>query len=300
MRQLKITKQITRRESRSLQIHLSEISKIDTFSVGEEAVVAFIAREGNTNVEERRAAREELVVRNMRFVVSVAKKYQGLGLPLTDLINEGHLGMMKAAERFDHTRGFIFISYAVWWIRQAIIDAINKTARSIRIPLNKVAESSKVRAMSLKLTQELERLPTEYEIAEALDMTLETVMACFHNDKRLGELNAPLKQGEEGAATFIDVLVIEEEAKTDSELESESLMIDIERVLCTLTPRDAEIVRLCFGLREFNKKRMRSMTLEEIGEEFELTRERVRQIREKAIAKLKGSPGTEILRGYVA
>ena len=300
MRQLKITKQITKRDSRSLELHLAEISKIKTFEADEESEVAFLARAENGDEEERRAAREELVMRNLRFVVSVAKRYQGMGLPLSDLINEGHIGMMKAAARFDHTKGFKFISYAVWWIRQSIIDAINKTARTIRIPLNKVAESTKVREMSLKLTQELERLPTEYEIADALDMTLETVMVCFHNDKMLGQLDAPLKNGEEGAATFMDVLVIGEAPKTDAELESESLRIDIERVLSTLTPRDAEIVRLCFGLREFNRRRVRSMTLEEIGEEFELTRERVRQIREKAVVKIRGSSSSEILRGYVA
>ena len=302
MRQLKITKNITNRETRSLELHFQEISKIKQLSVEEEDSLVKIASKINRNTIERENAIEELATRNMRFVVSVAKKYQGLGLSLSDLISEGHIGNLKAARRFDHSRGFRFISYSVWWIRQSIISAINETGRTIRIPQNKIAEESQLRRMNIQLSQELERTPTIYELAEGLGFSLETVLSSFSASKRVSELDAPLKQGEVGSATLSDVIESKGVTRTDCVLEAESLTIDLERIICTLTPRDAEIIRLSFGIKNCGegKKSDGSMTLEEIGELFDLTRERVRQIREKALTKLKRMKETELLRQYAA
>ena len=287
MRQLKISKNITNRETRSLELHFQEISKIKQLSVEEEDTLVKIASKINRNTTERENAIEELATRNMRFVVSVAKKYQGLGLSLSDLISEGHIGNLKAARRFDHSRGFRFISYSVWWIRQAIISAINETGRTIRIPQNKIVEESKLRRMNIQLSQELERTPTIYELAEGLGFSLETVLSSFSASKRVSELDAPLKTGIESSSTLGEILSIEDELKTDAALEYESLITDIESMLSVLVPRDVEILRLCYGLKDFNKKKRRSMTLEEIGSRFDLTRERVRQIRNNSLEKLR-------------
>jgi RNA polymerase primary sigma factor len=302
MRQLKITKNITNRETKSLELHFSELQKIKQLSVEEEGKMAAIASSSNKNHIAREAAIEALVLSNMRFVVSVAKKYQGLGLPLSDLISEGHIGNLKAARRFDPTKGFKFISYSVWWIRQSIISAINQTGRTIRIPQNKIVDESKLRQMNLQLTQQLERTPTIYELADALGFTLETVLSSLDASKRLSQLDAPLKQGEEGSATLSEIIESTGILRTDQVQEDESLKIDLDRVLCTLTPRDAQIIRLSFGIDNcgHGKKADGSMTLEEIGARFDLTRERVRQIREKALKQLKKMKETELLRQYAA
>ena len=238
MRQLKISKNITNRETRSLELHFQEISKIKQLSVEEEDTLVKIASKINRNTIEREKAIEELATRNMRFVVSVAKKYQGLGLSLSDLISEGHIGNLKAARRFDHSRGFRFISYSVWWIRQAIISAINETGRTIRIPQNKIVEESKLRRMNIQLSQELERTPTIYELADGLGFSLETVLSSFSASKRVSELDAPLKTGIESSSTLGEILSIEDELKTDAALEYESLITDIESMLSVLVPRD--------------------------------------------------------------
>ena len=302
MRQLKITKNITNRETKSLELHFSELKKIEQLTVEEEGKVAYLASEENKNLIVREAAIAELVLRNMRFVVSVAKKYQGLGLPLSDLISEGHIGNLKAARRFDPPKGFKFISYSVWWIRQSIISAINQTGRTIRIPQNKIVDESKLRQMNLQLTQKLERTPTIYELADALGFTLETVLSSLDASKRLKQLDAPLKQGEEGSTTLSEIIESKGILRTDQVLEDESVKIDLDRILCTLTPRDAKIIRLSFGIDNCGqgKKADGSMTLEEIGARFDLTRERVRQIREKALKQLKKMKETELLRQYAA
>ena len=302
MRQLKITKNITNRETKSLELHLSEISKIKQLTVEEDGEMAAIASASNKNHIAREAAIEALVLSNMRFVVSVAKKYQGLGLPLSDLISEGHIGNLKAARRFDPTKGFKFISYSVWWIRQSIISAINQTGRTIRIPQNKIVDESKLRQMNLQLTQKLERTPTIYELADALGFTLETVLSSLDASKRLSQLDAPLKQGEEGSTTLSEIIESKGILRTDQVLEDESVKIDLDRILCMLTPRDAQIIRLSFGIDNCGqgKKADGSMTLEEIGARFDLTRERVRQIREKALKQLKKMKETELLRQYAA
>ena len=302
MRQLKITKNITNRETKSLELHFSELQKIEQLTVEEEMKLAYLASEENKNHNTREAAIEELVLRNMRFVVSVAKKYQGLGLPLSDLISEGHIGNLKAARKFDHTRGFRFISYSVWWIRQSIISALNQTGRTIRIPQNKIVEESKLRNMNLQLSQKLERTPTIYELADALGFTLETVLSSLDASKKMSQLDAPLTQGEEGSTTLSEMIESTGILRTDQVLEDESMKIDLDRILCTLTPRDAQIIRLSFGINNCGqgKKADGSMTLEEIGARFDLTRERVRQIREKALKKLKKMKETELLRQYAA
>ena len=299
MRQLKITKNITNRETKSLELHFSELQRIEPFTVEEEVKVAYLASEENKNHNTREAAIEELV---LRFVVSVAKKYQGLGLPLSDLISEGHIGNLKAARRFDPTKGFRFISYSVWWIRQSIISALNQTGRTIRIPQNKIVEESKLRNMNLQLSQKLERTPTIYELADALGFTLETVLSSLDASKKMSQLDAPLTQGEEGSTTLSEMIESTGILRTDQVLEDESMKIDLDRVLCTLTPRDAQIIRLSFGINNCGqgKKADGSMTLEEIGARFDLTRERVRQIREKSLKKLKKMKETELLRQYAA
>ena len=302
MRQLIISKQITKRETRSLELHLSEISKIKQLTVEEEAALTKVSSKENPNRVERKKAIEELATRNMRFVVSVAKQYQGLGLSLSDLISEGHIGNLEAARRFDHSRGFKFISYSVWWIRQSILSALNIKGRTIRIPQNKIGEESQLRRMNIKLTQELERTPTIYELADELGFSIDKVLSCLSASKRVCELDAPLRQAEEGSNTLAEVLKVEDDTWTDSALKDESLKIDIERIICTLTPRDAEIVKLSFGLKNCGggRKADGSMTLEEIGQRFDLTRERVRQIREKAIKQLKETNETKLLRQYAA
>ena len=302
MRQLIISKQITKRETRSLELHLSEISKINQLTVEEEAALTKVSSKENPNRVERKKAIEELATRNMRFVVSVAKQYQGLGLSLSDLISEGHIGNLEAARRFDHSRGFRFISYSVWWIRQSILSALNIKGRTIRIPQNKIGEESQLRRMNIKLTQELERTPTIYELADELGFSIDKVLSCLSASKRVCELDAPIRQAEEGSNTLAEVLKVEDDTWTDSALKDESLKIDIERIICTLTPRDAEIVKLSFGLKNcgVGRKADGSMTLEEIGQRFDLTRERVRQIREKAIKQLMETNETKLLRQYAA
>ncbi len=286
MRQLKITKQVTNRETASLDKYLQEIGKVDLITADEEVELAQRIRTG----DER--ALEKLVQSNLRFVVSVAKQYQNQGLTLPDLINEGNLGLIKAAKRFDETRGFKFISYAVWWIRQSILQALAEQSRIVRLPLNKIGSINKINKMFAKLEQANERPPSPEELAEALDMSINDVKISLKNAGRHISMDAPLVEGEE--SNLYDVLRSGESPSPDKGLMLESLRTEIERALNTLTPREADVVKLYFGL---NGNHM--MTLEEIGETFDLTRERVRQIKEKAIRRLKHTSRSKILKSYL-
>jgi len=270
MRQLKITKQVTNRETASLDKYLQEIGKVDLITADDEVELAQRIKAGD------KQALEKLVKSNLRFVVSVAKQYQNQGLSLPDLINEGNLGLIKAAKRFDETRGFKFISYAVWWIRQSILQALAEQSRIVRLPLNKIGSINKINKMYAKLEQENERPPSPEELAEALDMSINDVKISLKNAGRHISMDAPLVEGEE--SNLYDVLRSGESPSPDKTLMLESLRTEIERALNTLTPREADVIKLYFGL---NGNHM--MTLEEIGETFDLTRERVRQIKEKAI-----------------
>ena len=276
MRQLKITKQVTNRETASLDKYLQEIGKVDLITAEEEVELAQKIRAGDTN------ALDKLTKANLRFVVSVAKQYQNQGLTLPDLINEGNLGLIKAAKRFDETRGFKFISYAVWWIRQSIV----------RLPLNKIGSINKINKMYAFLEQANERVPSAEEIAKELDMTVSDVKESMKNSGRHVSMDAPLVEGED--SNLYDVLRSGESPNPDRNLLHESLRTEIERALETLTPREADVVRLYFGLGEKH-----AMTLEEIGETFDLTRERVRQIKEKAIRRLKHTSRSRILKTYL-
>ena len=274
MRQLKITKQVTNRETASLDKYLQEIGKVDLITADEEVELAQKIKAGD------QAALEKLTKANLRFVVSVAKQYQNQGLTLPDLINEGNLGLIKAAQRFDETRGFKFISYAVWWIRQSILQALAEQSRIVRLPLNKIGSINKINKMYALLEQSNERPPTAEEIAKELDMTVNDVRESMKNSGRHLSMDAPLVEGED--SNLYDVLRSGESPNPDRNLIQESLRTEIERSLETLTPREADVVRLYFGLGD-----QHPMTLEEIGETFDLTRERVRQIKEKAIRRLK-------------
>ncbi len=274
MRQLKITKQVTNRETASLDKYLQEIGKVELITADEEVELAQRIKAGD------QIALEKLTKANLRFVVSVAKQYQNQGLTLPDLINEGNLGLIKAARRFDETRGFKFISYAVWWIRQSILQALAEQSRIVRLPLNKIGSINKINKMYAFLEQENEREPSPEEIASRLDMTVNEVKESLKNSGRHVSMDAPLVEGED--SNLYDVLKSGESPNPDKSLVQESLRIEIERALETLTPREADVVRLYFGLGDFQP-----MTLEEIGETFDLTRERVRQIKEKAIRRLK-------------
>jgi len=286
MRQLKITKQVTNRETASLDKYLQEIGKVDLITAEEEVELAQKIKAGD------QIALEKLTKANLRFVVSVAKQYQNQGLTLPDLINEGNLGLIKAAQRFDETRGFKFISYAVWWIRQSILQALAEQSRIVRLPLNKIGSINKINKTFAHLEQAHERVPSAEEIAKELDMTVEDVKQSLKNSGRHVSMDAPLIDGED--SNLYDVLRSGESPNPDKELLHESLRTEIERALDTLTPREADVVRLYFGLAG-----QLSMTLEEIGETFDLTRERVRQIKEKAIRRLKHTSRSKILKTYL-
>jgi RNA polymerase primary sigma factor len=286
MRQLKITKQVTNRETASLDKYLQEIGKVDLITAEEEVELAQRIKAGD------QAALEKLTKANLRFVVSVAKQYQNQGLTLPDLINEGNLGLIKAARRFDETRGFKFISYAVWWIRQSILQALAEQSRIVRLPLNKIGSINKINKTYAFLEQAHERAPSAEEIAQELDMTVNDVKESIKNAGRHLSMDAPLVEGED--SNLYDVVRSGESPSPDRELVHESLRIEIERALETLTPREGDVVRLYFGLGN-----QHPMTLEEIGETFDLTRERVRQIKEKAIRRLKHTTRSKILKTYL-
>jgi RNA polymerase primary sigma factor len=286
MRQLKITKQVTNRETASLDKYLQEIGKVDLITAEMEVELAQRIKAGD------QIALEKLTKANLRFVVSVAKQYQNQGLTLPDLINEGNLGLIKAAKRFDETRGFKFISYAVWWIRQSILQALAEQSRIVRLPLNKIGSINKINKTYAFLEQAHERVPSAEEIAKELDMTVSDVKESMKNSGRHVSMDAPLVEGED--SNLYDVLRSGESPNPDKELMHESLRTEIERALETLTPREADVVRLYFGLGN-----QHPMTLEEIGETFDLTRERVRQIKEKAIRRLKHTSRSKILKTYL-
>ena len=286
MRQLKITKQVTNRETASLDKYLQEIGKVDLISADEEVELAQRIKAGD------KIALERLTKANLRFVVSVAKQYQNQGLTLPDLINEGNMGLIKAAQRFDETRGFKFISYAVWWIRQSILQALAEQSRIVRLPLNKIGSINKINKTYAYLEQTHERVPSAEEIAKELDMSVNDVKESMKNSGRHISMDAPLVEGED--SNLYDVLRSGESPNPDKELMHESLKTEIERALETLTPREADVIRLYFGLGENYP-----MTLEEIGETFELSRERVRQIKEKAIRRLKHTSRSKILKTYL-
>ena len=286
MRQIKITKQVTNRETASLDKYLQEIGKVDLITAEQEVELAQRIKNGD------QIALEVLTKANLRFVVSVAKQYQNQGLTLPDLINEGNLGLIKAAKRFDETRGFKFISYAVWWIRQSILQALAEQSRIVRLPLNKIGSINKINKTFAFLEQAHEREPSAEEIAKELDMTVNDVKESLKNSGRHVSMDAPLVEGED--SNLYDVLNSGESPNPDRSLLHESLKTEIERALETLTPREADVVRLYFGLGE-----QHAMTLEEIGETFDLTRERVRQIKEKAIRRLKHTSRSKILKTYL-
>lgn len=286
MRQLKITKSITNRESQSLDKYLQDIGKEELITAEEEVELARKIKQGDQR------ALEKLTRANLRFVVSVAKQYQNQGLTLPDLINEGNLGLIKAAQKFDETRGFKFISYAVWWIRQSILQALAEQSRIVRLPLNKIGSINKINKMYALLEQSNERPPSAEEIAKELDMTVNDVKESMKNSGRHLSMDAPLVEGED--SNLYDVLRSGESPNPDKELIHESLRTEIERALETLTPREADVIRLYFGLGD-----QHAMTLEEIGETFDLTRERVRQIKEKAIRRLKHTSRSKILKTYL-
>ena len=285
MRQLKITQSITNRESQSLDKYLHEIGKVDLITAEEEVILAQKIREGD------QAALERLTKTNLRFVVSVAKQYQNQGLTLGDLINEGNLGLIKAAKRFDETKGFKFISYAVWWIRQSILQAIAEQSRIVRLPLNQVGSLSKISKAFSKLEQEYEREPSPEELADILETTVDKISDTLSNSGRHVSMDAPFVQGEEN--TLLDVLE-NDDPNTDSNLINESLSEEIKRSLQTLTEREREIISLFFGLGTNHP-----LSLEEIGEKFNLTRERVRQIKDKALQRLRHTSRSKILKSYL-
>ena len=285
MRQLKITQSITNRESQSLDKYLHEIGKVDLITAEEEVILAQKIREGD------QAALERLTKTNLRFVVSVAKQYQNQGLTLGDLINEGNLGLIKAAKRFDETKGFKFISYAVWWIRQSILQAIAEQSRIVRLPLNQVGSLSKISKAFSRLEQEFEREPSPEELADTLETTVEKITDTLSNSGRHVSMDAPFVQGEEN--TLLDVLE-NDDPNTDSNLIDESLSEEIRRSLATLTEREREIIVLFFGLSTNHP-----LSLEEIGEKFNLTRERVRQIKDKALQRLRHTSRSKILKSYL-
>ena len=287
MRQLKITKSITNRESQSLEKYLQEIGKVELISPEEEVRLATLIKQGDQKALDR------LTKANLRFVVSVAKQYQNQGLSLPDLINEGNLGLIKAAQRFDETRGFKFISYAVWWIRQSILQALAEQARIVRLPLNKVGLTNRIQKAYSQLEQEFEREPSAEELAEVLDMDIEEVTASLGINARHVSMDTPLSEGEEG--TLLDVLENTNAEKTDALLDhTQSLKTEIDRSLATLTERQKEVICFFFGIGVDHP-----LSLEDIGDRFNLTRERVRQIKDKAITKLKTQNRTRVLRTYL-
>ncbi len=286
MRQLKISKQITNRESQSLDKYLQEIGKVDLLTPDEEVELAKRIKEGD------QMALERLTKANLRFVVSVAKQYQNQGLSLGDLINEGNLGLIKAAQRFDETRGFKFISYAVWWIRQSILQALAEQSRIVRLPLNRVGSLNKISKTFSELEQKYEREPSPDELADVLDVTSSEVVDTMKISGRHVSMDAPFVQGEENS--LLDVLENETDPTPDQGLINDSLRKEVQRALSTLTQREADVITLYFGLNGEH-----SMTLEEIGERFNLTRERVRQIKEKAIRRLRHTSRSKTLKPYL-
>ncbi len=286
MRQLKISKQITNRESQSLDKYLQEIGKVDLLTADEEVILAKRIRTGD------KAALEKLTKANLRFVVSVAKQYQNQGLSLSDLINEGNTGLIKSAQRFDETRGFKFISYAVWWIRQSILQALAEQSRIVRLPLNRVGSLNKISRTFSELEQKYEREPTPEELAEVLDLSVNEVNDTMKVSGRHVSVDAPFVQGEENS--LLDVLENTSEEKPEEGLMNESLRKEILRSMSMLTEREADVILLYFGLGGYQ-----SMTLEEIGVHFNLTRERVRQIKEKGIRKLRQSSRSDALKPYL-
>ena len=285
MRQLKITKSITNRESASLDKYLQEIGREELISVEEEVELAQRIRKGDQK------ALDKLTKANLRFVVSVAKQYQNQGLSLPDLVNEGNLGLIKAAEKFDETRGFKFISYAVWWIRQSILQALAEQSRIVRLPLNQVGSLNKINKALSKFEQDNERMPSPDELAEILDIPRDKIADTLRVSGRHVSVDAPFVEGEDNS--LLDVLVNNDSPNADKGLVNESLNKEIERALSTLTERERDIVKDFFGIGT------QEMTLEEIGEKFGLTRERVRQIKEKAIRRLRHSNRSKLLKSYL-
>ena len=288
MRQLKITKQVTNRETASLDKYLQEIGRVELITAEDEVELARRIKEGDQE------ALEKLTKANLRFVVSVAKQYQNQGLTLPDLINEGNLGLIKAAQRFDETRGFKFISYAVWWIRQSILQALAEQARIVRLPLNKIGSINKINKAFAKLEQEYERPPTANELAEVLEMTIEEVKQSFENSGRHLSMDAPLRDDDDSSNSMYEVYTDEDNPAPDTRMINNSLHTEIERSLHTLTAREADVLRLYFGIGKDH-----SLTLEEIGQRFDLTRERVRQIKEKALRRLKHTSRSKVLKSYL-
>ena len=285
MRQLKITKSITNRESASLDKYLQEIGREELISVEDEVELAQRIRKGD------RTALEKLTRANLRFVVSVAKQYQNQGLSLPDLINEGNLGLIKAAQKFDETRGFKFISYAVWWIRQSILQSLAEQSRIVRLPLNQVGSLNKINKALSRFEQENERRPSPEELAEELDIPIDKIADTLKVSGRHISVDAPFVEGEDNS--LLDVLVNDDSPVADHTLMTESLQTEIDRALETLTEREADIIRMFFGIG------CQEMTLEEIGAKFALTRERVRQIKEKAIRRLRNNAKNKILKSYL-
>lgn len=285
MRQLKITNSITSRGSQSLEDYLNDISKQPLLTAEEEVKLAQRIRNDD------REALERLVCANLRFVVSVAKQYQNQGLTLPDLINEGNIGLIKAAEKFDETRGFKFISYAVWWIRQSILQALAEQSRMVRLPLNQVSAVSRINKLIMKFEQEHERKPSAYELSELIDETPEKIRDSLRANGRPMSINAPLGEGDD--STLLEVISDENTPQADRGMIDKSLATEIERMLDTLDEREKTIVEMCFGINN------REMTLEEISEKFGLSRERVRQIREKALFKLRHSNKKSLLQEYL-
>ena len=285
MRQLKITNSITSRGSQSLEDYLNDISKQPLLTAEEEVKLAQRIRNDD------REALERLVCANLRFVVSVAKQYQNQGLTLPDLINEGNIGLIKAAEKFDETRGFKFISYAVWWIRQSILQALAEQSRMVRLPLNQVSAVSRINKLIMKFEQEHERKPSAYELSELIDETPEKIRDSLRANGRPMSINAPLGEGDD--STLLEVISDENTPQADRGMIDTSLATEIDRMLDTLDEREKTIVEMCFGINN------REMTLEEISEKFGLSRERVRQIREKALLKLRHSNKKSLLQEYL-
>jgi len=288
MRQLKIAKQVTNRETASLDKYLQEIGRVDLISADEEVELARKIRAGD------RLALERLTKANLRFVVSVSKQYQNQGLALPDLINEGNLGLIKAAERFDETRGFKFISYAVWWIRQSILQALAEQARIVRLPLNKIGNINKINRAFSELEQKFERPPSAEELAEFLSCSTDEIKQSLAQNGRHISMDAPLVESDESSSNMYDVLMGDSLPSPESNLVLESLRSDIRRSLTSLTPRESEVISMFFGLEG-----KAPLSLEEIGDRFELTRERVRQIKEKAIRRLKHTSKNKMLQEYL-
>ena len=285
MRQLKISKSITNRESQSLDRYLQEIGREELITIEEEVELAQAIKRGD------RKALDKMTRANLRFVVSVAKQYQNQGLSLPDLINEGNLGLIKAAEKFDETRGFKFISYAVWWIRQSILQALAEQSRIVRLPLNQVGSLNKIGKVLSRFEQENERRPSAEELAEELDIPVDKITDTLKVSGRHVSVDAPFVEGEDNS--LLDVLVNEDTPNTDGTLMYESLSREIDRALATLTERESDIIKMFFGIG------CQEVTLEEIGDKFGLTRERVRQIKEKAIRRLRQGTRSKLLKTYL-